>query len=453
MNHCQTQNILVKLSPTDIENVKKYKYNGKDDSISAELFLRKYWDYLITFFPMTIAPNLITLIGFGVEIFSFLISFIVSDRMTKQVPGWVCILNGLCLWIYSTLDNLDGRQARRTNSSSALGQFFDHGCDAITGVLEMIKVSITFNFGPTSSTFYFAFLMGVGFFMTSWEEYVTHAFYLGRINGPDDGLLFLSIVQVLAGILPTSFVNAMALNAFTKLCFIICCIGTCVPIVYKVVKQSLEDPEKRNRAIFSIIPAIITIIIFILVASSSVESHQQKGTVVPTNKAKLLSTNTPQARQLEEETKKQSDLITKIHPYSSPFFIMGAALVLQYQSQQTIVSYLTLREPKRLFEPSIYCLWVFGAVPLLIRYFLTSGVYWFLYFVSIIGIMIKYDLEVILGFSTGLQIPILTLKPKDETPEDEMILEDTHEDFENAAPEAQKEVPLDIFKDVKDDEA
>jgi ethanolaminephosphotransferase len=31
-----------------------------------------------------------------------------------------------------TLDAIDGKQARRTGSSSALGELFDHGCDAIS---------------------------------------------------------------------------------------------------------------------------------------------------------------------------------------------------------------------------------------------------------------------------------------------------------------------------------
>jgi ethanolaminephosphotransferase len=35
------------------------------------------------------------------------------------------------MWLYSTLDNVDGKQARRTNSSSPLGELFDHGCDAL----------------------------------------------------------------------------------------------------------------------------------------------------------------------------------------------------------------------------------------------------------------------------------------------------------------------------------
>ena len=34
------------------------------------------------------------------------------------------------LLAYQTLDNMDGKQARRTGSSSPLGQLFDHGCDA-----------------------------------------------------------------------------------------------------------------------------------------------------------------------------------------------------------------------------------------------------------------------------------------------------------------------------------
>jgi len=37
----------------------------------------------------------------------------------------------LAMWIYSTCDNVDGKQARRTGSSSPLGELFDHGCDAL----------------------------------------------------------------------------------------------------------------------------------------------------------------------------------------------------------------------------------------------------------------------------------------------------------------------------------
>lgn len=48
----------------EIENAKQYKYSGTDDSILAKLFLRTFWNWLIEFFPMTIAANTITFIGF-----------------------------------------------------------------------------------------------------------------------------------------------------------------------------------------------------------------------------------------------------------------------------------------------------------------------------------------------------------------------------------------------------
>ena len=41
----------------------------------------------------------------------------------------------LNFWLYSTFDNVDGKQARRTNTSSPLGELFDHGCDALTIVV------------------------------------------------------------------------------------------------------------------------------------------------------------------------------------------------------------------------------------------------------------------------------------------------------------------------------
>lgn len=54
--------------------------------------------------------------------------------MLFLVPGlvgptysWVYFSFALCLWLYSTFDNVDGKQARGTISSSPLGDLFDVG--------------------------------------------------------------------------------------------------------------------------------------------------------------------------------------------------------------------------------------------------------------------------------------------------------------------------------------
>jgi phosphatidylglycerophosphate synthase len=47
------------------------------------------------------------------------------------------------LFVYQSLDAIDGKQARRTNSSSPLGELFDHGCDAIS-IGKSIKLFLPF---------------------------------------------------------------------------------------------------------------------------------------------------------------------------------------------------------------------------------------------------------------------------------------------------------------------
>ena len=49
-----------------------------------------------------------------------------------QIPGWIPMMVAVGMFIYQTLDAIDGKQARRTGSSNALGELFDHGCDSIS---------------------------------------------------------------------------------------------------------------------------------------------------------------------------------------------------------------------------------------------------------------------------------------------------------------------------------
>lgn len=56
-----------------------------------------------------------------------------------QVPGWPLLLAALGLFAYQALDAIDGKQARRTKSSSPLGELFDHGCDSVsTGETDVV---------------------------------------------------------------------------------------------------------------------------------------------------------------------------------------------------------------------------------------------------------------------------------------------------------------------------
>lgn len=63
-----------------------------------------------------------------------LVTFICPDN-EGYIPDWFCTVVGLNYFIYMIFDNTDGKQARRTGSSSPLGMLMDHGMDCVTAVM------------------------------------------------------------------------------------------------------------------------------------------------------------------------------------------------------------------------------------------------------------------------------------------------------------------------------
>ncbi len=78
-------------------------------------------------------------LGSFINVLAFMFVF---SNLLFPGPGWAFFLSALGLFIYQSLDAIDGKQARRTNSSSALGELFDHGCDAVsTGITKLDNLS------------------------------------------------------------------------------------------------------------------------------------------------------------------------------------------------------------------------------------------------------------------------------------------------------------------------
>ena len=119
------------IEPENIENLHKYKYSGVDKSLLAKYVLQPYWNWLVTLFPTSIAPNMITLIGFLCIVANFLTMLYFTTDMSQPLPNWCYFSFALGLFVYQSLDAIDGKQARRTGTSSPLGELFDHGCDAL----------------------------------------------------------------------------------------------------------------------------------------------------------------------------------------------------------------------------------------------------------------------------------------------------------------------------------
>lgn len=132
---------------------------------------------------------MITLMGFMFLVISALLGYIYSPHLDTAPPRWVHLAHGLLLFLYQTFDAVDGKQARRTNSSSPLGELFDHGCDALACAFESLAFGSTAMCGRR--TFWFWVISAVPFYLATWEHFFTNTLILPVINGPTEGLMLI----------------------------------------------------------------------------------------------------------------------------------------------------------------------------------------------------------------------------------------------------------------------
>ncbi|CAD6977284.1 unnamed protein product [Tilletia controversa] len=250
-------------------NLHAYKYSGVDQSLVSRYILNPYWNWLVTLFPKTVAPNTITLsglllvglnfitllahdgalqcgidskldpasallnntdlkqlvsAGLALPVTPFLPRHGLPDRIqpTAIVPGWNLLslfssstgaANGstclphwvyytwaLGLFLYQSLDSIDGKQARRTGMAGPLGELFDHGCDAINTTLECILISSALNLGRSYWTLASIIATLSNFYLTTWEEFHTGTLFLSAFSGPVEGILMIVAVYVITAV-------------------------------------------------------------------------------------------------------------------------------------------------------------------------------------------------------------------------------------------------------------
>lgn len=167
----------------------RYKYSGVDNSYVSKYFLNPFWNRFVKIFPLWMPPNMITLTGFMFLMVSALLGYIYSPRLDSAPPRWVHFMHGLLLFLYQTFDAVDGKQARRTNSSSPLGELFDHGCDALACALEALAFGSTAMCGR--ATFWFWVIAAIPFYGATWEHFFTNTLILPVVNGPTEGLMLI----------------------------------------------------------------------------------------------------------------------------------------------------------------------------------------------------------------------------------------------------------------------
>ena len=243
------------------ENLRNYKYKSADSSITYKYIISPLCNHLVKIFPEWVAPNVITVSGFFLNIVYFSVTSYYTKFKGGEVPLWACIFCAFCYLLYQILDNIDGKQARRTNSSSALGLLVDHGTDSCTTFFITCGLGSILGLNSINQYILLWIMIIVPFYLNNWEQYMTGQLSLPCINGINEGTFLIFFLEIAIGIIGQDFLienefeilgQSFQLNTLISLFFFITGILFGLLSIIKVLIS--KETENKLLGILDILP-------------------------------------------------------------------------------------------------------------------------------------------------------------------------------------------------------
>ncbi|XP_033124298.1 ethanolaminephosphotransferase 1-like [Anneissia japonica] len=270
------------LGKDHLDGFDKYKYNAVDTSPISIYIMHPFWNTCVKIFPRWLAPNLMTFCGCLLLVLNFLLlsyydwDYYASSRLHPAyppVPNIIWLTCGVCQFVAHQLDGMDGKQARRTNSSTPLGELFDHGIDSWVAALMAIELYSCFSrseedYGRDVHVLFWVLWNIVGVFTIShWEKYNTGVLFLPW--GYDVSQLSLAAVYFVTGICGYEFWKGTIFGYEWRTVIVPAVIfgsaGLSVPqSVYNVYRGYKDGTGKMRPYIQAMEPLYPLLILFVL---------------------------------------------------------------------------------------------------------------------------------------------------------------------------------------------
>ncbi|CAK1543374.1 unnamed protein product [Leptosia nina] len=189
------------LSREHLEGFDNYKYMSKDTSPLSVYVMHPFWNKVVELVPRWVAPNVLTFSGFLLTVLDFILlsyydyDYTAASAVAKNetvvpplnehvevIPQSLWYFLSVFLFLAYTLDGIDGKQARRTQTSGPLGELFDHGLDSYTvffipACLYSIFGRLDFSISPIRM-YYVMWNLLLNFYISHWEKYNTGVLFL-----------------------------------------------------------------------------------------------------------------------------------------------------------------------------------------------------------------------------------------------------------------------------------
>lgn len=261
------------LSKDVLQGFDKYKYSSVDTSPLSNYVMHPFWNWLVQFVPMRIAPNALTFGGFMLLVLQFFIltyydaNFYASDDKHPEyppIPRWVWMVAALCMFWAHQLDGIDGKQARRTGTSSPLGELFDHGLDSWATLFMPIAMYSVFGRGEFSitpeRTMYVVMGVMLLFYVSHWEKYITGVLFLTW--GYDISQLSLTLLYIVTyfgdyNIWKFSIVEGITPSLVFELTMHVSIWVCGIPVSLYNIYVSYRDKTCRNLSLFEALRPLV----------------------------------------------------------------------------------------------------------------------------------------------------------------------------------------------------
>ncbi|KAK7879718.1 hypothetical protein WMY93_033568 [Mugilogobius chulae] len=149
------------LSRHQLKRLEEHRYSSAGRSL-LEPLMQTYWEWLVARVPSWIAPNLITIVGLATNVFTTLVLVYYCPTATEQAPLWAYLLCAVGLFIYQSLDAIDGKQAR---------------------LFVVLGTSIAVQLGTNPDWMFFCCFAGMFmFYCAHWQTYVSGTLRFGIID-------------------------------------------------------------------------------------------------------------------------------------------------------------------------------------------------------------------------------------------------------------------------------
>lgn len=212
----------------ELNNMAKWKYNVVDNSIT-NIFLNPYWNYCLTYIPLWLAPNVLTFLNLLMTIGIWYI----TEYITISIPLII-----ICYCIISTLDGLDGKQARRINNSTIFGELLDHSVDIVT--LFVITRISTIIYGIQNLYLLPLYIfIGSVFCYAHYRAYIDGYLTLSKFGGPNEMLILVFLTYLTNDwiswgyIFGSTVINQMAFLGYIALAIYLCTVLNSFDQIYE----------------------------------------------------------------------------------------------------------------------------------------------------------------------------------------------------------------------------